>query len=144
MNKKSREGIRGFEYDWLASDADGHVALFSTAGGGYAPEEFLDDIDVHDLAIATILWLPVSTRARSAPQLSTHLPNTWRGVAERELFAYDSDFHGGPYRLVAAPEIPVHVGDLPASVAGAVRSVSFRNLCFADQSALDEVLLKRR
>src|SRR5437899_85750 len=41
MGAKSADEILGLEFDWLASDADGHVALFSTAGGGYAPEDFL-------------------------------------------------------------------------------------------------------
>lgn len=34
---KVASDIRGHEYDWLARDADDHVALFSAAEGGYAP-----------------------------------------------------------------------------------------------------------
>lgn len=48
MVNKSRDEIHGLEFDWLARDADGNVALLSTAGGGYAPEEFLRDTDLHD------------------------------------------------------------------------------------------------
>jgi hypothetical protein len=47
-------GIDGMEADWLACDADDCVALFSTAGGGYAPREFLKDIDAHGSAIEDI------------------------------------------------------------------------------------------
>jgi hypothetical protein len=36
MTSKAPEEILGLEFDWLASDADGHVALFSTAGGHLA------------------------------------------------------------------------------------------------------------
>jgi hypothetical protein len=38
MTTKSPVEILGFEYDWLGSDGDGRVALFSTAGGSHAPE----------------------------------------------------------------------------------------------------------
>jgi hypothetical protein len=31
---KSADDILGWDVDWLARDADDHVALFSTAGGG--------------------------------------------------------------------------------------------------------------
>lgn len=58
---KSAEEILGLEYDWLASDAKGFVALFTTAGGGYAPTEFLKDTDAHDRAIDIILDLPATT-----------------------------------------------------------------------------------
>src|SRR5262245_52257163 len=51
VSAKSADEILGLEFDWLASDADGHVALFSTAGGGFAPDEFLSDTDAHDRAI---------------------------------------------------------------------------------------------
>jgi hypothetical protein len=34
---KSAIEIQGFEYDWLGVDDSGCVALFSTAGAGYAP-----------------------------------------------------------------------------------------------------------
>lgn len=100
---KSAEEILGLEFDWLASDADGFVALFSTAGGGYAPDEFLRDTDAYDAAIDVVLGSPASTVARFAPELPPGLKNTWRMVAERGLFAFDSDPHGGPYRMVAAP-----------------------------------------
>jgi hypothetical protein len=118
---KSAADVQGYEYDWLGSDDRGCVALFSTAGAGYAPQEFLRDTDAHDAAIRAVLALPASTTARFWPNVSPGLLNTWRLVAERGLFAYDSDPNGGPYRLVAAPAVPVRVGSLPfvaASAAG--------------------------
>src|SRR5262245_7550067 len=109
MAAKSAEEIVGLELDWLANDADGHVALFSTAGGGYAPHELLRDTEAHDAAIEAILGTPVSTQARFAPQLAAGHENTWLMVAERGLYAFDSDAQGGPYRCVAAPAVPVRV-----------------------------------
>lgn len=124
---KEPSDIQGLEYDWLGSDDSGCVALFSTAGAGYAPQAFLRDTDAHDKAIQAALALPATTEAKFAPELGPGLINTWRLVAERGLYAYDCDPDGGPYRLVAAPAVPVRVDTLPpdvASVATAVRCSS--------------------
>jgi hypothetical protein len=109
--------IVGMEYDWLGCDANGHVALFSTAGAGYAPEAFLRNVAAHDAAIQCVLELPVTTEARFFPDIGPDLINTWRLVAERGLYAYDCDPNGGPYHLVAAPVVAVTANTLPAEVA---------------------------
>lgn len=124
--------IRGFEYDWLACDASGHVGFFSTAGGGYAPDELLEDTDAFDQAIDAILAAPATTRARFAPHVAAGHGNTWRQMAERGLYAYDSDPQGGPYRLVAAPEVAASVSGLPVQAAGVIRRVVFRDLRFVE------------
>ncbi|WP_437719848.1 hypothetical protein [Sorangium sp. So ce861] len=142
--EKSADDILGLEFDWLASDADGYVALFSTAGGGYAPDEFLRDTDAHDAAIDAVLAWPASTVARFAPELPPGLKNTWRLVAERGLFAFDSDPHGGPYRMVAAPADPVRIFDLPRIVIGIVECLKLRQVRFARQSVIPAELLQER
>ena len=142
MVAKSAEDIRGREFDWLAVDSDGYVALFSTAGAGYAPAEFLRDTDAHDAAIEHILALSASTKARFAPQLAPGLKNTWLLVAERGLFAFDSDPTGGPYRLVAAPELPIRITGLPNSIAATVRLVSLGHLRFAEVDTVPEEKLR--
>lgn len=114
---KSGADIQGREYDWLGSDESGCVALFSTAGAGHAPKEFLRDTDAHVMAIQAVLALPASTEAKFSPALAPGLVNTWRLVAERGLYAYDCDPHGGPYRLVAAPAVSARADALPAVVA---------------------------
>ena len=91
MGVKSAGEIQGFEYDWLASDEGGCVALFSTAGAGYAPREFLLDTDAHDAAIDAVLALPPSTQASFAPDLGPDATNTWKLMAERGIYAYDCD-----------------------------------------------------
>jgi hypothetical protein len=138
VGAKSIEEICGYEYDWLGCDADGHVGLFSTAGGGYAPDEFMRDTDAHDRAIEMILASPATTHARFAPTLHADLVNTWRLVAERGLFAYEAHAHGGPYRLVAAPEVPVGAAELPAIVVDVLRRLTFAHLRFAQLSIISE------
>jgi hypothetical protein len=144
MGGKTSDEILGSEYDWLAGDADGRVALFSTAGGGYAPEAFLLDTDAHDAAIDTILASPASTVARFSPQLPPGLKNTWRVVAERGLFAFDSDPQGGPYRLVAAPQEPIRLSELPGPASTVVGQLVFPHLRFMDLREIPKELLQQR
>lgn len=139
---KAAAEILGYEYDWLATDVNGFVALFSTAGGGYAPEEFLRDTDAHDMALDAILAIPETTRARFAPQLPPNLKNTWQLVAARGLFAYDSDPHGGPYRQVAAPVMPIHIDDLPQGAREVVRALLLPRARFDIHSIISAELLR--
>ena len=140
LAKKSAHDIKGYEFDWLASDANGHVAFFSTAGGGYVPAEFLQDTDAHDAAIDAILSLNASTRTQFAadlpsdlkkPVLPSGLRNTWGIMAERGLFAFDSDPNGGPYRLVAAPEIPTSINELPSQAVKILSELKLNHIKFA-------------
>jgi hypothetical protein len=94
------------------------------------------------MAIDVVLALPASTVAKFAPDLAPGVVNTWRLVAERGWYAFDCDPTGGPYFLVAAPAVPVHVGALPAAVAGVVARISVR-LCFGDRSIVTEDMLRK-
>lgn len=137
---KSAADIQGLEYDWLGSDLSGCVALFSTAGAGYAPMEFLRDTDAHDTAIQAVLALPASTAAQFSPHLAPGLVNTWRLVAERGLYAYDCDPNGGPYRLVAAPVVPAKAEALPTVVADVAVRLRYA-LRFETQAVVTEEML---
>jgi hypothetical protein len=138
VGAKSADEIWGTEYDWLGCDGVGHVALFTTAGGSYPPEEFLLDTDVHDEAIEAILARPAVTTARFAPDLRPDLVNIWRLAAERGLFAYDGELYGGPYRLNAAPEVPVHVDRLPPNAIEVLRRLTLHHVRFADLTVISE------
>lgn len=139
---KTADEVRGLEYDWLGCDADGHVALFSTAGGGYAPEAFLRDTDAHAAGLDELLALPASTTAIQAPALPADLPDTWRRVAERGLFAFDSDFNGGPYRLVAVPAAAATLERLPATIAAVAAGISLRHQRFQHVTIITESELR--
>jgi hypothetical protein len=141
-NPKSAEDIAGFEYDWLATDADDHVALFSTAGGGFAPAEFLSDTEAHEVALNAILGLPESTSVRFAPDVTTGVVNTWRRVAERGLFAFDADPYGGPYRVVAAPLRATKLNSPPDPVAAIVARLRL-SICFEAHETIRKEQLER-
>jgi hypothetical protein len=143
MGAKSADDILGAEYDWLAGDGDGHVALFSTAGGGYAPDTFLRHTDAHATAIRAVLACPPTTSARFAPALAAKYENTWKLIAERGLFAFDADVDGGPYQLVAAPEAAINVAGLPEAAVDVVRLLTFPRLRFVDLTTLSEQALRQ-
>ena len=131
----------GFEYDWLAVDADGHIGLFSTAGGGFAPPEFLQDTDAHDTGIEALMASPPSTRSRFFPDVATGLSNAWKEAAARGLFAFDSDPNGGPYRLVASPENPASVTEIPEETRSAASLVKLHTVRFGALGDTDGALL---
>jgi hypothetical protein len=58
MGATRPDELHGLEFDWLACDADGWVALLSTAGSGVVPASVLQDVDAQDSAIDAILGLP--------------------------------------------------------------------------------------
>lgn len=130
------------EYDWLARDANGHVGFFSTAGGSYAPPEFLQDTEIHDHAIEEILATPARTEALFAPTLSVGRQNIWKLMAERGLFAFDGDAHGGPYRLVAAPKEPAHSAELPVAAIAAMEKLMLSGARFEQVTELSTDSLK--
>jgi hypothetical protein len=139
----SEEDIRGLEFDWLAVDAAGFVALFSTAGGGYAPEKFREDTTMYDAAIGAILALSANTAAVCKRELPNGLQNTWKLVAERGLFAFDSDPNGGPYERIAAPATPIEVSLLPTEVAVVATRIVYSNIFFESYTELTDAELRK-
>ena len=127
----ARSQILGGEYDWLGVDSNGHVGLFSTAGGGRTPRAVLVDVDAHEVGLDALMARSATTSARFFPQVRKGLENDWRAAAERGVFAFDSDVYGSPYRLVAAPERPIGLADLPLAAATAAGRVRLGHLCFA-------------
>ena len=140
---KTAVEIEGLEYDWLGRDSSGHFALFSTAGAGYAPPEFLRDTEAHFVAIREVLELPQTTEARFFPAVAPGLANEWRLVAERGLYAYDCDPCGGPYQLVAAPVAVATEDALPPEVVRVATTVRCL-MQFERQTVVTEEMLRAR
>lgn len=135
--------IGGLEYDWIGRDMDGHIALFSTAGIGYAPDEFLRDTDLHDEKIDRIISSSETTYARFYPPVTRGRVNTWRIFAERGMYAYDCDVSTGAYRLVAAPQAATHVTDIDSDIV-ATAVVLCGCSCFERHTVLAEDRLRVR
>lgn len=122
--------IQGIDFEWLATDAEGHVALFSNEGGVAPPELVLRNMDAHSRALQALLLAPPTTRPLFSPLDPLERDNVWRTVAERGLFAYRADPLGGPYRLAAAPMEPIRLFDLPETTARTVGAIRFKRLRF--------------
>ena len=128
MTIKTPEEIRGLEYDWLACDDLNQVALLSTAGGGYVPSNFLANTDEYDHAIDCILGMPVVISTNES--IKENLDDIWGRVAERGIYAFDSDSFGGPYRIAGRPLRPALVKDFPVEVAAVFLKIRFTGLRF--------------
>ncbi len=83
----------GLEYDWLGTDAEGHVALFTTAGGGLVPLGY--DPHDDDDAIEAAAESPTTSGATLAPTLGPDCRNLWRELAERGLHGFGASSTSG-------------------------------------------------
>ena len=93
------------EFDWLACDADGFVAVFSSAGFGPVPEELVAMVEAVDAALDRIKALPV--RAESAPADPDE-----RRPAAYGLFAFDWTHARDRYEIEASPERPLRIDEI--------------------------------
>ncbi len=138
MQARTAQDLIGLEYDWVACDEVGCVALFSTAGRSFAPPSLVQDVDAHDTAIRRILAMPRFTEATAAPVVGAGCENTWRLFAERGFFAFDGDFNGGNYRRVAIPAKRRIVHELPPTVIAIVEETRLRDVRFGDTCSLTD------
>lgn len=139
MRKVSATDVLGFEYDWLARDADGYVALFCTAGGGYAPPGLLDDPDAHHAACEAALAMPQTTSGTLADEDHQRV---WLGMVERGAYVFDADSFGGDYRRIGAPNHPLNIDAFPAAVREV--AIVIADLRFASAPSVASELLKQR
>lgn len=107
------------------------------------PQLLLSHVDIIDSAIDALMSLPPSTSATCSRELPPELSNTWKQAAERGIFAFDSDAHGGPYRLIAVPRTPTTVWDLPESVGTVARAVVLTAVVFRTCKEITEADLRK-
>jgi hypothetical protein len=124
---------------WLASDRDGYLAAFITAGIGPVPVEALESVDVPVEEVESLLCeMPKVSQAKLL--VSVKRPDDLIDLAERGVFVYDwTDVHRtardavGAYEQVAAPANPIQQDRLPDSLAALAKAVKFADVRFADQ-----------
>ena len=125
--------------EWFASDRDGHVAVFSTAGLGPLPARAIADPPGH-----VAVW--EAFEVLGMPMGLGELDFTDLAVGPRVgAFAFDySGLHGPygryaprqPYRRVGTPQGPVTVRQLSAEARAFLAGVCFRDISFADVDSL--------
>ena len=83
--------IVGVEFDWLAIDREGRLALFATAGSGMAPRSAVDASVSLD-AVLSLIEVP-----------NWGSPQVWDDYASVGLYVYDWDLSTDVYRRLRAP-----------------------------------------
>jgi hypothetical protein len=123
---------------WVASDREGHVGGFVTAGVGPVPDEALREefVPVEDVeGILRRLPKISTTRLLSAVKR----PDDFVDLAERGVFVFDwADIHRSSveavkaYEAVAVPHHPIGVAELPGELVIVATALKFTELAFAD------------
>jgi hypothetical protein len=108
--------LQGFDVGWIATDAIGQVALFTTAGSGPIPDSALPSVENSE---EWVLSLPELSDVDLVTSMSG--ANAFVAFAKRGFFAYDwSDVHRtarqalNGYELQYRPLNPLTLFDLPA------------------------------
>jgi len=127
-----------FDIDWIASDRDGHVAVFATAGLGPIPARVLRDPDG---LVAVLEDIETLRAVEFEPKSFVD------GAASFGAFAFDYSAEGkvgmGQYvaghgyeRLLKLPTDPLSTESFGSQAAGYLRDVRFADLCFGDSQAI--------
>ena len=133
----------GIDCVWLASDGEGRLAAFITAGEGPIPAEALkvDRLPVEDIEGSIGGMLRVS---EACLLVEIKRPDDFIAFADRGLFVYDwTDVHRTSrqavhaYEAVATPTKPISLDRLPSDLAGVARALRFVDVSFADSTRLD-------
>lgn len=104
---------RGFEFDWLASDAWERCIFLSTAGKGWLPEN-VGHPSYPSPVLSFVLALPVRCDAQVHGDQGTS--TEWFEAASRGFYAFDWDDLRSCYTLMAEPCIPILKPDLPTDL----------------------------
>ncbi len=110
MIRRHVHDFSNLEFDWLACDADGFVALFSSAGFGPVPEESVAMADALDAALDRMNAMPIRSGATSIG--GTTNPDDWMAAAQRGFFAFDWAHARDRYQIEALPNRPIRVDEV--------------------------------
>jgi hypothetical protein len=134
---------QGLDCIWLASDREGHVGAFITAGVGPIPVEALSSVYMpfEDIE-GRLCQLPPVSQAQLLD--SVKRPDDLINLAERGVFVYDwTDIHRTAredlrvYEPVAVPTKPITVSSLPSDLAALAKVLRLADVVFAAGEAVD-------
>ncbi|MFB9684938.1 hypothetical protein [Amycolatopsis plumensis] len=101
----------GIEFDWLAVDSSGALAVLTSAGYGPVPKAVSEHAEAVDAALERINTWPQVGDSISQPS-ETGDYTDWRDLAARGFYAYDWKDSSGPYVRLAVPTTPLTVDNL--------------------------------
>lgn len=133
----------GFDCMWIASDKDGYVAAFFTAGQGPIPglavknkKLALDDIEdeVYKLLMISDVDLHIVVKR----------PDDFIEMSKRGFFVYDwrdiartSNQASNQYELVSSPKEPILVNELADPILSMTTSIVFSQISFKESLGID-------
>lgn len=126
---------------WIASDGQGFVGVFITAGEGPVPAHALrgDFFPVEEVE-ARVLRLSIRPGQAVTNLCDAPDPSSYIALAQRGVFVYDwTDFTSiegllNAYELVARPLLPIACADLPNDLREVAQAVRFADVRFAGSS----------
>ena len=133
----------GIDCVWLASDRDGYLGAFITAGVGPIPSEALecDYVPVSEIE-SQICAMPKVSKCRLL--VSVKRPDDFIDLAERGFFVYDwTDINRTRreetrmYEPVATPTTPIKADSLFGELAFVANALKLKQEAFADQLGID-------
>ena len=120
------EEVRGLEFDFIAVDEDGHVALFATSGSGAFPAGASPGDPERELIEGLSTVGTAKQEGRGAGSCSE-----WIELGNRGVFVFDWKRPQGPYERVISPTEPVSVSSVPVPSDCAVTG------CFARRPTIE-------
>jgi hypothetical protein len=140
------QGLRPYsDFEWFAIDARGHIAFLSSAGFAAIPIVVFRSKPEYFFCADYFEHLPVRC------DISEHSPcaevESWVEAAQRGLFVYDyssatdtygygSYIAGKPYRLIASPQHPLTLPELPMEIQEWLQPIQFKRLDFTQTQEL--------
>lgn len=138
-----QEYPEGIDCVWVASDREGRVGAFITAGVGPIPAEALSSVHppIEDIE-GQLCQLPAVSRVRLL--VSVKRPDDFINLAERGVFVYDwTDINRTArealrvYEPVAVPTKPITASSLPSELRALAKVLRLADVVFAASEAVD-------
>ena len=138
------QGLRPYsDFEWYACDRSGNIAFLTSAGFAAVPLAVFRSRILYFTAREFLSHLSVGGgHELREPGQRMPVVEDWVQMARRGLFAYDWDHGTGqyepdlPYRLVASPQRPLTVSDVPSSVRQWLETVRFEVVDFPQAAEL--------
>jgi hypothetical protein len=126
--------LRDVDLPWLALDAAGRLAVFTTAGEGPVPASALRVLNSAEAVLARL-----SVVGRHELLIEYPRPDDFIAFAERGLYAYDwTDAHRVSsdctrcYELVARPLRPISIAELSPELRSPFKATVIAGASFGD------------
>lgn len=125
-----------FDCVWLASDSEGNLGAFITAGDGPIPTEALNSTAIlFDDIEFRLLQLPLVSHVQLPDSVPSH--DNFNGFAKRGLFVYDwSNIHRA-YKLCAFAKKPISISSLPSDLENLASKVKLNKINFSSSQSID-------